>query len=55
MIDMTVFGVAVAAAAHRAGFPAAAPRVHAAWAGAAAAQRKRHTAAADPSVDWGSI
>ena len=37
MNDMTDLGVARTAAAHRAGFPTAAPHAHAGWAGA------RHT------------
>jgi hypothetical protein len=57
MLNMTISGVAIGAAARRAGsFPvwhrANAARAHAAWAGAALAQRKRRPAA-DPSVNWG--
>jgi len=43
-----------AAAAQRAGFPPAAPRAHAAEAGAAWIHAKRRPAAAVPSVEMGS-
>jgi len=54
--DMNMFGVSADIVAHAAGSRPAAHPAHAGWAGTAfAPQRKRREAAADPSVDGGSI
>jgi hypothetical protein len=56
MNGMNIQQVAAIAVTRSAGSIPAAHPAHAPWAGAASAiERKRHPAAADPSVDWGFI